>query len=51
MLPDKVFLPRNSMLTDLLQIPHIQTVYNICVMTFILLFLNTAAHDLMDTGT
>ncbi|XP_025156963.1 sterol O-acyltransferase 1 [Harpegnathos saltator] len=49
-LPAKVFLPRNSMLTDLMQISHIQTVYNICMMTFILLFLNTVAHDLMDTG-
>ncbi|XP_032678247.1 sterol O-acyltransferase 2-like [Odontomachus brunneus] len=51
MLADKVFLPRNSMLTDLLKIPHIQTVYNISIMTFILLFLNTVAYDLMDKGT
>ncbi|EZA54858.1 Sterol O-acyltransferase [Ooceraea biroi] len=50
MLPDKEFLHRNSLLTDLFEITHIRTVYNLFIVILILLFLNTAASDIMESG-
>ncbi|XP_011695298.1 PREDICTED: sterol O-acyltransferase 1-like [Wasmannia auropunctata] len=51
MLPDKEFLERNSLLTDLFEIPHIRTVYNLFMMTLLILLLNTVASDIMESGT
>ncbi|GAB1860877.1 O-acyltransferase [Camponotus japonicus] len=50
-LQEKKFLERNSLLTDLYEITHIRTIYNIFMMTFILLFLDTAVHDIIESGT
>ncbi|XP_025271408.1 sterol O-acyltransferase 1 isoform X1 [Camponotus floridanus] len=50
-LPDKEFLARNSLLTDLFEITHIRTVYNLFIVIFLLLFLNTIAYDIMESGT
>lgn len=50
-LPEKKFLERNSLLTDLSEITHIHTVYNIFIVIFILLFLDTAVHDIRESGT
>ncbi|KYM93067.1 Sterol O-acyltransferase 1, partial [Atta colombica] len=49
-LMDKEFLERNSLLTDLFNISHIRAVYNLFMVTFILLFLNTIACDIMESG-
>ncbi|XP_033220386.1 sterol O-acyltransferase 1 [Belonocnema kinseyi] len=49
-LPDKQFLQRNSLLTDLFEIKHIRTIYNIFIVILIILFINTAIHDIMETG-
>ncbi|KAH0945911.1 hypothetical protein HN011_002871 [Eciton burchellii] len=49
-LPDKEFLNRNSLFTDLFEIPHIRTVYNLFLVTLILLFLHTLASDIMESG-
>ncbi|EFN73066.1 Sterol O-acyltransferase 1 [Camponotus floridanus] len=50
-LPEKKFVERNSLLTDLFEITHIRTVYNIFMVTFILLLLDTAVHDIKESGT
>ncbi|XP_039302872.1 sterol O-acyltransferase 1 [Solenopsis invicta] len=50
-LPDKEFLARNSLFTDLFEVSHIRTVYNLFMVIFILLFINTVAFDIMDSGT
>ncbi|XP_039312513.1 sterol O-acyltransferase 1 isoform X2 [Solenopsis invicta] len=50
-LPDKEFLARNSLLTDLFEIPHIRTVYNLFMVTLILLLFSTIASDIMEYGT
>ncbi|XP_025271415.1 sterol O-acyltransferase 1-like [Camponotus floridanus] len=50
-LPEKKCLERNSLLTDLYEITHIRTVYNIFIVTFILLLLDTAVHDIKESGT
>lgn len=50
-LPDKEFLPRNSLFTNLFKITHIRTVYNVFMVTFILLCLNTIWYDIMESGT
>ncbi|XP_071565847.1 sterol O-acyltransferase 1 [Temnothorax nylanderi] len=49
-LPVKEFLERNSLLTDLFEIPHIRTVYNLFMVTLILMFFNNVASD-MESGT
>ncbi|KAL0119828.1 hypothetical protein PUN28_007927 [Cardiocondyla obscurior] len=49
-LPDKEFIERNSLLTDLFQIPHIRTIYNLFLTTLILLFLNTVVFDIIELG-
>ncbi|XP_011063447.1 PREDICTED: sterol O-acyltransferase 1-like [Acromyrmex echinatior] len=50
-LPDKEFLERNSLFTDLLKILHFRAIYNLFVMIFIILLINTIAFDIMETGT
>ncbi|XP_018346312.1 PREDICTED: LOW QUALITY PROTEIN: sterol O-acyltransferase 1-like [Trachymyrmex septentrionalis] len=50
-LPDKEFLERNSIFTDLLKISHFRAIYNLFVMIFIILLINTVAFDIMKTGT
>jgi hypothetical protein len=50
-LPEKQFLARNSLLTDLFRIKHIRTIYHIFIAMLIILFLNTVIYDLVDTGT
>ncbi|KYQ52764.1 Sterol O-acyltransferase 1 [Trachymyrmex zeteki] len=50
-LPDKEFLERNSLFTDLLKIPHFCAIYNLFIMTFVILLVNTIAFDIMETGT
>ena len=50
-LPDKVFMPRNSLLTDLFEVKHIKTIYHIFIVILIILFLNTVVHDFVDTGS
>ncbi|XP_014225840.1 sterol O-acyltransferase 1 isoform X2 [Trichogramma pretiosum] len=49
-LATKVFLPRNSYLTDLLKINHIKTIYNIFVVMLIVLVTNTAVQDVLEQG-
>ncbi|XP_012531023.1 sterol O-acyltransferase 1 [Monomorium pharaonis] len=49
-LPDKVFLERNSILTELFENPHIRTVYNLFMVTLILLFFNTVVSDILEWG-
>ena len=49
-LPSKEYLPRNSLLTDLFEIDHIQTIYHIFVAILILLFMNTMIEDILDKG-
>lgn len=49
-LPDKIFIQRDSLLTELLKINHIQTIYNIFVAVLMLLFLNTVLSDFVDSG-
>ncbi|GFT19401.1 sterol O-acyltransferase 1 [Nephila pilipes] len=39
-LPKKVYTQRNSVLTDLMEVNHLQTVYNISVAICVLLFIN-----------
>ena len=50
-LPEKEFLARNSLLTDLLEVKHIKTIYNIFVVIMFLTFMNTVVHDLVVDGT
>ncbi|KAG5325705.1 SOAT1 acyltransferase, partial [Acromyrmex heyeri] len=50
-LPDKEFLERNSLLTDLFEIPHIRSIYNMFLMIFIYLFVSIVASDIMKSGT
>lgn len=49
-LPDKEFLPRNSLLTDLLEVKHIRTIYHIFLVIMFMTFLNTLTHDFVDQG-
>ncbi|XP_011695297.1 PREDICTED: sterol O-acyltransferase 1-like isoform X2 [Wasmannia auropunctata] len=50
-LPEKEFLERDSLLTDLFKIPHIRTVYNLFVMILIILLFKILASDIMESGT
>ncbi|KYN31902.1 Sterol O-acyltransferase 1, partial [Trachymyrmex septentrionalis] len=50
-LPDKEFLERNSLLTDLFESPHIRSIYNMFLMTFMYLLVSTVASDIMKLGT
>ena len=49
-LPHKEFTNRNSLLTELLEIDHIQTIYHVFIAILILLFINTVIEDLVDKG-
>ncbi len=49
-LPEKEFVARNSLLTDLFEINHIQTIYHIFIAILILLFMNTVIEDIIDKG-
>ena len=49
-LPQKEFLARNSLLTDLFEVSHIQTIYHIFIAILILLFMNTMIEDVIDKG-
>lgn len=50
-LPRKQFLQRNSMLTDLYEIKHIRTMYNVIVTMLIFLLIHTAIYDIRTTGS
>ncbi|XP_053680549.1 sterol O-acyltransferase 1 [Anopheles nili] len=50
-LPEKQFIARNSLLTDLFEVKHIKTIYHIFIVILIILFLNTVVHDFVDTGS
>jgi sterol O-acyltransferase len=50
-LPEKIFQPRNSLLTDLFEIKHIRTIYHTFIVIFNLLLLNVFVSDFADTGT
>lgn len=49
-LPEKEFVPCNSMLTDLFEVKHIRTIYHIFIVILIMLLLNTLVHDLVAYG-
>ncbi|XP_066995811.2 sterol O-acyltransferase 1 [Anabrus simplex] len=49
-LPDKQFLPRESVLTYLFEIRHFRTIYNIFIVILMILFLHTAIYDVFVTG-
>jgi sterol O-acyltransferase len=49
-LPEKQFMARNSLLTDLFEVKHFQAIYNIFVVMLIILFINTAVYDLVVAG-
>lgn len=49
-LSEKEFVARNSLLTDLFEINHIQTIYHIFIAILILLFMNTVIVDIIDKG-
>lgn len=50
-LPRKQFLQRNSMLTDLYEIKHIRTMYNVIVTILIFLLIHTTIYDIRTTGS
>ncbi|VDO06353.1 unnamed protein product [Rodentolepis nana] len=50
-LPEKKFRHRNSVLTDLLKIPHIETLYHIFVAVLLIFTLNTLLSDIVETGS
>eukprot|EP00057_Strongylocentrotus_purpuratus_P032609 XP_788209.4 PREDICTED: sterol O-acyltransferase 1 [Strongylocentrotus purpuratus] len=50
-LAQKVFVPRESLLTILLKDKNIQTIYNILVAMLIVIIMNTFITDLIDTGS
>ncbi|XP_061186108.1 sterol O-acyltransferase 1-like [Saccostrea echinata] len=49
-LPDKEFMPRNSVLTDLFRIKDVKTIYHIFVAILIVFSLNTLVYDLINEG-
>lgn len=49
-LPDKVFMPRSSVLTDLFKIKDVKTIYHIFVAILIVFSLNTLVYDLINEG-
>ncbi|KAK7110166.1 sterol O-acyltransferase 1-like isoform X2 [Littorina saxatilis] len=50
-LPDKVYINRRSVLTELLESSHIQTIYHIFVAILIVFSLNTLVYDWVEKGT
>ncbi|XP_074659023.1 sterol O-acyltransferase 1-like isoform X1 [Tubulanus polymorphus] len=49
-LPDKEFVSRQSILTELLEIDHIRTIYHIFVAILIVFSLNTVVYDIFENG-
>ncbi|XP_049951169.1 sterol O-acyltransferase 2-like [Schistocerca serialis cubense] len=49
-LPEKQFLARESLLTILMRVKHLHTVYNMFVAVLLMLFLHTAVYDLVADG-
>ncbi|XP_055352649.1 sterol O-acyltransferase 1-like isoform X2 [Paramacrobiotus metropolitanus] len=47
----KEFVPRNSMLTDLFEIPHIQTIQYVFIAVLIIFGIHTIMNDIFDYGT
>ncbi|XP_073236654.1 sterol O-acyltransferase 1-like [Porites lutea] len=47
----RVFVPRQSLLTELLEVNHIKTIYNIFVALLIVLIINTVVYDYIDKGS
>ncbi|XP_035688379.1 sterol O-acyltransferase 1-like isoform X2 [Branchiostoma floridae] len=47
----KTFVPRDSILTDLFEMQHIQTIYHIFVAILIVLMINTFVYDIVDKGS
>ncbi|XP_064613550.1 sterol O-acyltransferase 1-like isoform X2 [Liolophura sinensis] len=50
-LPDKVYVTRRSVLTELLEINHIRTIYHIFVAILIVFSLNTVVYDIIEKGS
>lgn len=50
-LPDKVFVARRSMLTELLEISHIKSIYHIFIAILIIFSLNTVIMDIIEKGS
>lgn len=46
----KMFVARESLLTELLEVNHIKTIYNIFVALLILFVMNTLVYDYIETG-
>lgn len=49
-LPDKVFVPRESYLTCLLEVDHMKSIYNLFMAILVLLLLNLSANDYFKEG-
>lgn len=49
-LPEKKFRHRNSVLTDLFKISHIETVYHIFIAVLLIFALNTILSDVVEKG-
>ncbi|XP_059159353.1 sterol O-acyltransferase 1-like isoform X2 [Physella acuta] len=50
-LPDKLFVTRRSVLTELFEISHIRTIYHIFVAILIVFSLNTILYDVLEKGS
>lgn len=50
-LPEKEFVARNSLLTDLFEVKHIKTIYHIFLVILIIMFLDCVVHDFVDRGS
>lgn len=48
---NKVFVARQSMLTELLEVNHIKTIYNIFVALLVMFIINTVVYDYIDSGS
>ncbi|XP_055385783.1 sterol O-acyltransferase 1 [Condylostylus longicornis] len=48
--PEKIFMPRESYLTALLEIKHMRSIYNFFFVIFIFVFLNNGMHDYFIDG-
>ncbi|XP_077978090.1 sterol O-acyltransferase 1-like isoform X2 [Glandiceps talaboti] len=49
-LPDKTFIARRSVLTELLEVSHIKTIQHIFVAILIIFSLNTIVYDVVEVG-
>ncbi|CAL1545200.1 unnamed protein product [Lymnaea stagnalis] len=50
-IPDKIFVTRSSVLTELFEISHIRTIYHIFVAILIVFSLNTMLYDVLEKGS